>query len=106
MPSLACSEPQLKRKVSPSHYFLKIISYEALNIYVVHLERRQDGLEICCVFTKSIVFKQQIYFSFLRKTGVEVGVKKLVIFCRCHNCMITNVKKVMVLVMFLVQVLQ
>ena len=37
---------------------------------------------------------------------VEVGVKKLVIFCRCHNCMITNVKKVMVLVMFLVQVLQ
>ena len=59
-----------------------------------------------CVFTKSIVFKQQIYFSFLRKTGVEVGVKKLVIFCRCHNCMITNVKKVMVLIMFLVQVLQ
>ena len=59
-----------------------------------------------CVFTKSIVFKQQIYCSFLRKTGVGVGVKKLVIFCRCHNCMITNVKKVMVLVMFLVQVLQ
>ena len=31
-----------------------------------------------------------------------MGVKKLVIFCGCHNCMITNIKIVMVLVMSLV----
>ena len=34
------------------------------------------------------------------------GVKKLVIFCGCHDCMITNVKKVMALVTSLVSVLQ
>ena len=34
------------------------------------------------------------------------GVKKLVIFCGCHNCMLTNFKKVMVLVMPLVPVSQ
>ena len=38
--------------------------------------------------------------------GVGVGVKNLVIFYECHNCMITNIKKVMVLVMSLVPVLQ
>ena len=34
------------------------------------------------------------------------GVKKLVIFCGCHNCMLTNFNKVMVLVMPLVPVSQ
>ena len=33
---------------------------------MISVVRRVEGLEICHVFIYSIVFKQQIYFSFLR----------------------------------------
>ena len=55
----------------------------------------------------SIVFKQQIYCSLLQMGGVrEGGVKKSLIFCGCRNCIIANVKKVMVLVISLVPLLK
>ena len=38
--------------------------------------------------------------------GMGVGGQILVIFCGCHNCMITHVRKVLVLVMSLLPVLQ
>ena len=45
----------------------------------------EEVLEICHMFADSIVFKQQIYCSFLRM-GVECkGVSKLYIFCRRHK---------------------
>ena len=84
--------------ISPSLPFLKIILCEGPNIFDIHVERTWGGLEICGVFTDSIVFKQQIYRSFLQMGGrCGGGVKKLVIFCGCHNCIIPNVKKVMFL---------
>ena len=51
----------------------------------------------------SIVFKQHIYCLFLQM-GVSMAVKKLVIFCGRHDCMIPNFKEVMFLA--LVPVLQ
>ena len=45
-----------------------------------------------------------LLFIFVNERGWS-GVKKFVISCRCHNCMITNIKKVMVLVMSLVPLL-
>ena len=56
----------------------------------------------------SIVFKQQIYCSLLQMGGVREGggVKKSLIFCGCRNCIIANVKKVMVLVISLVPLLK
>ena len=89
--------------MSPSFSFSKIISYEGTNIYDIHTERRWGGLKICRVFMDSIVIQQHIYCLFLRME-VDARVKKLVIFCGRHTCMIPNVKKVMFL--SLVPVLQ
>ena len=54
------------------------------------------------MFTDSIVLNNRsidLLFNFANgKGGSGVGgVKKLVIFCRCEGCIITNVKRVMVL---------
>ena len=49
------------------------------------------GLEICLMFTDSVVFKQQIYCSFFQR-GWAQGIKKLLIFCGRHNCMVPNIK--------------
>ena len=35
-------------------------NYEGPNIYDIYIERSRGGLEICCTFTESIVFKEQI----------------------------------------------
>ena len=72
-------------------FFLKSFP-EGPNIYDIHTEKRQGGVKICCVFTGSFIFKQQIYCSFLQ-VGVGAGMKKLVIYGGHHNCMIPNVKK-------------
>ena len=66
---------------------LKITSYKGPNIYDVHSERGWEDLKICQVFAYSIVFKQQIYCSFLQmgvRRGVDGG-------CGRHNCMILNI---------------
>ena len=86
----------LKSLISPSPSFFKVISYEGPDICDIHTKRRWGGLEICHVFMDSIDFKQQIYCSFLRTRG---GSKKLVIFCRRHNCITPDVKKVTFLVL-------
>ena len=44
-----------------------------------------------------------LLFIFANEKG---GIHKLVIFCGCHNCMITNIKKVMILVIPLAPVVQ
>ena len=41
-------------------------SYKGPSIDDIRRERGWEGLEICRVFTYSIVFKQQIYRLFLR----------------------------------------
>ena len=51
-----------------------------------------------------LLFLNNISIVLFCKLGVGAGVKKLVIFCGRHNCMIPNVKKVMLLA--LVPVLQ
>ena len=48
---------------NPLTHFL-ILSYKGPNIYDVHMDMGWGGLEICHVFTDSIFFKQQIYYSF------------------------------------------
>ena len=53
----------------------------------VHMEGRLRGLEIYHMSTDSFVFKQNIYFSFLRMEGVGRRVTKLAIFCGHHKCM-------------------
>ena len=78
-------------------FFCKKYSYEGPITYNIHTERGRGGFKICRVFTDSIVFKQHIYCSFSRM-GVSAGVKKLVIFCERHNCMIPNVVMFLVLV--------
>ena len=78
-----------------SIFFFKIISYKRSNIYDIHTERRW-GLKICCVFTGTFVFKQQINCLHFQ-IGVGAEVKKLVILGWRHNSisMIPNVKKLM-----------
>ena len=46
-----------------------------------------------------------LLFIFANERGGS-GSQKMVIFCGCHNCMINNIKKVTILVMPLVPVLQ
>ena len=49
--------------------------------------RGGGGLEICHVFTDSIVFKQHVYCLFLQMKDRWVGV-----VCKGHNCMMPNIK--------------
>ena len=74
--------------------FLKILSYKGPNIYEVHTEREWGGLEICHVFIDPIVFKQQIYCSFLQIEGGYVCgfVVCGLVVSGYHNCMIRNNK--------------
>ena len=69
-----------------NHLFL-ILFNEGPNIYDVHTERGWGGLEICHMFTDSIVFKQHIYCLFLQMKDRWVGD-----VCKGHNCMISNIK--------------
>ena len=69
-----------------NHLFL-ILFNEGPNIYDVHTERGWGGLEICHMFTDSIVFKQHIYCLFLQMKDRWVGV-----VWKGHNCMISNIK--------------
>ena len=58
------------------------------NIYDIHKVKGWGGLEICHVLTDYIVFKQQIYCSFLLKGVTE----RWGMVCGRHNCMIPNIK--------------
>ena len=48
-------------------HFLKIFSCKGPSIYDVHKAKGWGGLENCYMLTDYIVFKQQIYYSFLQK---------------------------------------
>ena len=83
-----CSQKEIKDLIfevsDPStHIFFK--SYKGPNIYGVRRERGWGGH----MFTCSIVFKQQIYCSFLR---IEVRGWGVGDWVGRHNCMILNIK--------------
>ena len=70
-----------------SNHLSLIISNEGPNIYDVNTDRGCGGLEICHMFTDSIVFKQHIYCLFL-----QIGKGRWGVFCEGHNCMIPDIK--------------
>ena len=70
----------------PPLTFFKYTSYNGQNIYDVCRESGWGDLEICHVFTYSIVFKQQIYLGCVGGRGGGLVV------CGPHNCMILNIK--------------
>ena len=54
----------------PLHHFLFLYYFLwGTKHYDIHTERSWGGLEICRVFTDSIVFKQYIFSQFLRIKG-------------------------------------
>ena len=67
--------------------FFLILSNEGPNIYDVDTDRGWGGLEICHMFTDSVVFKQHIYCLFLQMKDRWLG-----LVCKCHNCIISNIK--------------
>ena len=66
----------MKPPIPPLTIF-NFFSYKGPNIYDVQTEMGWRGLEICRVFTDSIVFKQQIYCSFLQMRVVWSLILKL-----------------------------
>ena len=92
----------LTSEVSNLSNFFKILSNEGPNIYDIDTDRGWGGLEICHMFTDSIVFKQHIYCLFLQMKDRWVGD-----VCKGHNFMISNIKiyfdkKLLFLVLMLV----
>ena len=85
-------------------FFFLIISYDGPNIY----DKGAEEVSKFVVCLQILLFLNNrsidLLFIFVNERGWS-GVKKFVISCRCHNCMITNIKKVMVLVMSLVPLL-
>ena len=75
------------KKFKPPLTFFKNTFFKGPNIYDVRRERGWGGLEICHVFTYSLVFNQQIYCSFLRM-AVRRGEEGV---CGRHNYMILNI---------------